>query len=135
MSTQSRTMKEEYKVGDVVVPDKGPHAGIPHEVIHVHGNGQLNIRPKGMPVRFNKYRLGAATAQPNELRHHFDLKENRQTGINREVVHEAFKVAKEKKKTTKKVNKDKIEVKGPGVDDRFQKDPIVTPITTAYTKG
>lgn len=195
MSTQSRVMKEEYKVGDVVVPDKGPHAGVPHEVIHIHGNGQINIRPKGLPIKSVKYRLGAATAQPHELRPHLELSEGLKvgdrahmgfgakggaghigtiekidgetvhlklhdvgkfgsrvvkgsmnlvspmqegvaldtkikTGINREVVQEAFKAAKKKNKTEKN-----IEVKGPGPDERFQKEPIVTPLTSKYTKG
>lgn len=194
MSTQSRVIKEEYKVGDVVVPDKGPHAGVPHEVIHIHGNGRINIRPKGIPIKSVKYRLGAATAQPHELRPHFELSEGVKvgdrvhmgfavkggaghigtvhqidgntvhvklhdigkfgsrivkgsmnlvsplheesfpdlkvkTGINREVVQEAFKSAKNKKKSDKN-----MDVKGPGPDEKFQKDPVVSPLASTFSR-
>jgi len=126
-----------FKVGDVVVPDKGPHVGVPHEVVHLHGNGQINIRPKGIPTTAVKYRLGSAVVHPNEIQPHLPLSERKHTGINREVVQEAFKEAKKKKSPSKdqKGNGEKIEVKGPGPEDRFQKDPVVTPLTTAYTKG
>lgn len=135
MSTQTRRLEEEFKVGDVVVPDKGVHAGQPHEVIHVHGNGKINIRPKGIHPKTVKYRLGAATADPSELRPHFNLHE--QTGINRTVVQEAFEAAKKKKKDAKtpKAGTKSIEVKGPGPDEKFQKDPVVSPVITTAIHG
>lgn len=56
-----------YKVGQTVKPNKGPHAGQDHEVIHVHGDGSYNIKPKNMPASRIRYRLGAAKAKHSEL--------------------------------------------------------------------
>jgi hypothetical protein len=56
---------EEFKIGDKVKPNTGPHAGEEHEVIHVHADGRVNIKPtKSTHV---KYHLGAAMAQPHQL--------------------------------------------------------------------
>jgi|TARA_R100000482_G_scaffold61062_1_gene22363 hypothetical protein len=62
------TVYEAYKVGQTVKPTKGPHAGQDHEVIHVHGDGSYNIKPKNMPASRIRYRLGAARAKHNELK-------------------------------------------------------------------
>ena len=56
----------EYKVGDKVKALVGPHKGHPHEVIHVHDDGSVNIRPN-IQAKLNKYRLGAAKASPKEI--------------------------------------------------------------------
>ena len=58
------------KKGQTVTPTKGPHKGVPHEIIHDFGDGHYNIKPKNMPASRIKYRLGAARA------HKRDLKEN-----------------------------------------------------------
>ena len=62
------TVYEAYKVGQTVKPTKGPHVGQDHEVIHVHGDGSYNIKPKNMPASRIRYRLGAARAKHNELK-------------------------------------------------------------------
>lgn len=61
---------EAYKVGDTVVPTIGPHKGHPHTVIHVHSTGEVNIKPKGLTGKRNRYRMGATTAQPHHLNPH-----------------------------------------------------------------
>mgnify|MGYP003132309855 CR=1 FL=1 len=62
------TVYEAYKVGQTVKPTKGPHAGQDHEVIHVHGDGSYNIKPKNMPASRIRYRLGAAKAKHDDLK-------------------------------------------------------------------
>ena len=56
-----------HKKGDKVKPLAGPHKGHPHEVIHVHSDGRLNIRPIGLRPKQIKYHLGAATANPDQV--------------------------------------------------------------------
>ncbi len=56
-----------HKVGDTVVPKIGPHKGHPHEVIHVHPSGEVNIKPKGLHPKQIQYRLGAVKTQPQHL--------------------------------------------------------------------
>jgi len=216
MHWTSPSLHEEYKVGDTVVPKIGPHKGRPHEVIHVHGDGKVNIKPKNVHPKYNRYRLGAATADPKDLdkhvseekerskvdpdsiTHHFitaflrkaaqqpgavvkkdgkvvsdnkTVKEatdnwkeglekerskeseearkellkrmstpkkpkvDESTVVNNPIVAEAFKSALEKKKKSMDIKKpEKIEVKGPGANDKFQDSPIVTPLTTTFTR-
>lgn len=64
---EAGNMNEEFKVGDIVKPKIGPHSGVPHEVIHSHGDGRYNIKPKGLQANKIKYRLGATTAQAHQL--------------------------------------------------------------------
>ena len=46
---------EEFKVGDKVRPNAGPHAGEEHEVIHVHADGRVNIKPtKSTHVKYHR---------------------------------------------------------------------------------
>lgn len=59
-----------HKVGDTVVPKMGPHKGHPHTVIHVHDDGKINIRPKGLTGKRNRYRMGAVTAKPEDVATH-----------------------------------------------------------------
>jgi hypothetical protein len=61
-------LEESFKVGDLVRPDAGPHKGAVHEVIHVHDDGSVNIKPHRMPTKMIKYGLGAAKAQPHQLK-------------------------------------------------------------------
>lgn len=57
-----------YKVGDVVIPNKGPHKGQKHKVIHVSGGGKYNIKPiPRFPGDKNNYGLGAAGANEEDL--------------------------------------------------------------------
>ena len=51
-----------YKVGDKVTVKRGPHAGQPHEIIHVHKDGSVNVKPHRMMPHQIKYRMGAAKA-------------------------------------------------------------------------
>lgn len=57
---------EKIKVGSIVTPKIGPHAGRPHTVIHVHDDGSFNIKPN-VDSNHNKYRLGAARCTKDQL--------------------------------------------------------------------
>ena len=57
-----------YKVGDKVTVKRGPHAGQAHEIIHVHKDGSVNVKPHKMMPHQIKYRMGAAKAKPNEIK-------------------------------------------------------------------
>ncbi|TFH08901.1 MAG: hypothetical protein E4H14_05540 [Candidatus Thorarchaeota archaeon] len=61
---------ETHKVGSKVIPHIGPHKGVPHEVIHVHDDGTMNIRPIGLSARNTKYRLGAVRAKADQVKLH-----------------------------------------------------------------
>lgn len=56
-----------HKVGDIVKPKIGPHAGYPHSVIHVFPDGKVNIKPVGIHPTRVKYHQGAAGAYPKDL--------------------------------------------------------------------
>lgn len=137
----------------------------------------MNIKPKNIHPKYNRYRLGAATADPKDLdkpvsegkdsdreasrkalkrtfgdKINLDKKSkpdpkvwkkmpalSKLLGVkegitrNNPIVAEAFKAAIEKKK--KPVDKpEKLEVKGPGANDKFQADPVVTPLTSTFTR-
>ena len=64
---QSLDETSEIKVGSIVTPKIGPHAGKPHTVIHVHENGTFNIKPN-IDVRKVKYHLGAARCSRADLK-------------------------------------------------------------------
>jgi hypothetical protein len=64
---QSLDETSEIKVGSIVTPKIGPHAGKPHTVIHVHENGTFNIKPN-IDVRKVKYHLGAARCSRTDLK-------------------------------------------------------------------
>ena len=57
-----------YKVGDKVTVKRGPHAGQAHEIIHVHKDGSVNVKPHKMMPHQIKYRMGAAKAKPHEIK-------------------------------------------------------------------
>ena len=62
------TEVSKYKVGDIVIPNKGPHKGQKHKVIHVSGDGKYNIKPiPRFPGDKNNYGLGAAGANEKDL--------------------------------------------------------------------
>jgi Protein of unknwon function (DUF3008) len=61
------TPASKYKVGDIVIPNKGPHKGEKHKVIHVYGGGKYNIKPLFVSAQKNKYHLGAAGASEEDL--------------------------------------------------------------------
>lgn len=60
-------LEEAFKKGDVVKPTKGPHRGVPHEVIHDFGDGNYNIKPKGLSPKQIRYSMGAAKAHQSDL--------------------------------------------------------------------
>ena len=62
---EGKITEAKIKKGSIVIPNKGPHKGEKHEVIHDFGNGTYNIKPTGMR---NKYRLGAAGASAGDLK-------------------------------------------------------------------
>ena len=65
----------DVKVGSIVTPKIGPHAGRPHTVIHVHDDGTFNIKPN-MDVKKVKYHLGAARCSKKDLQEsEFSLEE------------------------------------------------------------
>ena len=57
----------EFKKGDIVIPNVGPHKGVKHEIIHDFKDGTYNIQPDIALARNIKYRLGAARAKASEL--------------------------------------------------------------------
>lgn len=57
----------EFKVGDKVKPTVGPHKDVVHSVIHVFPDGRINLKPDGLKTDQIKYRLGAVTAQPDQV--------------------------------------------------------------------
>lgn len=67
MDVQSLDETSEIKVGSIVTPKIGPHAGKPHTVIHVHENGTFNIKPN-IDVRKVKYHLGVARCSRADLK-------------------------------------------------------------------
>lgn len=60
-------LEEAFKKGDAVKPTKGPHKGVPHEVIHDFGDGNYNIKPKGLNPKQIRYSMGAAKAHKSDL--------------------------------------------------------------------
>lgn len=58
------------KKGDTVIPNKGPHKGHPHTIIHDFGDGHYNISPDNLTARQIKYSLGAARAKASDLKLH-----------------------------------------------------------------
>ena len=58
---------EAFKVKDIVIPNIGQHAGVKHEIIHIDGR-RINIKPIGLSARQIKYRRGAVTAKPADLK-------------------------------------------------------------------
>ena len=57
-----------HKVGDTVTVTRGPHKGDTHKVIHVHKDGRVNVKPHNKMPHQIKYRHGAATAKPHEVK-------------------------------------------------------------------
>ena len=57
-----------HKVGDTVTVTRGPHKGDTHKVIHVHKDGRVNVKPHNKMPHQIKYRHGAVTAKPHEVR-------------------------------------------------------------------
>jgi hypothetical protein len=64
---QELNENKQYKIGDIVTPNKGPHAGRKHEVIYVNADGTVNIKPVLTPKEKNKYAQGAVKAKPEDL--------------------------------------------------------------------
>lgn len=62
-----------YKVGDIVIPNKGPHKGQKHKVIHAGVGGKYNIKPiPRFPGDKNQYEQGAVSASEEDLSAHMD---------------------------------------------------------------
>lgn len=61
--------KEGVKVGDIVIPNKGPHKGQKHVVIAVFPDGTFNIKPQwpGLKASQIKYQQGAVKAKPADI--------------------------------------------------------------------
>ena len=111
------------KKGQTVTPTKGPHKGVPHEIIHDFGDGHYNIKPKNMPASRIKYRLGAARAHKRDLKElSLSMKSLSKTGLNKKAFPDKDKIKKDLQKL-KKGLKEKLSVSdgmGAWVDD-FQK--------------
>lgn len=63
----SSEQTSEFKVGDKVTPTVGPHKGVVHSVIHVFPDGRINLKPDGLKTDQIQYRLGAVTANPDQV--------------------------------------------------------------------
>ena len=63
---------KEIKVGSIVKPKIGPHAGQEHEVIHIHDDGTFNIRPHRMMAKQIRYRLGAVRCSKDQLQESYE---------------------------------------------------------------
>lgn len=124
-----------YKVGDKVIAKIGPHKGAVHQVIHVHATGHVNIKPLHAVGRQNRYHLGAASAHPKDIEPYTPpLQESTEKRKKKDaIIHEAVKKVVDKKK--KAVEPKQIEVKGPGIDEKFQKDPVVSPLSTTIVRS
>ena len=57
-----------FQVGDIVVPNTGAHKGVKHTVIHDFRDGRYNIQPIGLRPNQIQYRLGAASANEDQLK-------------------------------------------------------------------
>jgi hypothetical protein len=57
-----------FRVGDIVIPNVGPHKGVKHTVIHDFRDGRYNIQPIGLRPNQIQYRLGAASANEDQLK-------------------------------------------------------------------
>ena len=57
-----------FKVGDIVIPNIGAHKGVKHTVIHDFRDGRYNIQPIGLRPNKIQYRLGAASANEDQLK-------------------------------------------------------------------
>lgn len=66
-AADDETSSSEFKVGDKVMPNAGPHKGQTHSVIHVFPDGRVNLRPDGLKPDQIKYRLGAVTARADQV--------------------------------------------------------------------
>ena len=84
-----------HKVGDTVTVTRGPHKGAPHKVIHVHGDGSVNVKPHKMMPHQIKYRHGAAKAKSSEVQ-----KMNKEGTI---ITPKDFKMKDDDKNKLKKV--------------------------------
>jgi hypothetical protein len=67
---------KDFAVGDIVIAKKGPHKGEKHEIIHIHGDDDCNVRPVGKKAKDIKYKLGAAKAKPEDLEYPHLYKES-----------------------------------------------------------
>jgi hypothetical protein len=57
-----------FKVGDIVIPNIGAHKGVKHTIIHDFRDGRYNIQPIGLRPNKIQYRLGAASANEDQLK-------------------------------------------------------------------
>lgn len=55
-----------FKVGDLVIPNMGPHKGKEHKIIGIK-DGKYNITPTKIMPRKIKYKLGAAAAKEDQI--------------------------------------------------------------------
>ena len=55
-----------FKVGDLVIPNMGPHKGKEHKIIGIK-DGKYNITPTKIMPRQIKYKLGAAAAKEDQI--------------------------------------------------------------------
>ena len=58
MKEEAEQIDEKIKVGDIVRPKDGPHAGHPHAVRYKLSNGNFDIKPIGLKYHEIKYRSG-----------------------------------------------------------------------------
>ena len=68
LQNEGKLNEGKFKVGDIVIPNVGAHKGIRHTVIHDFKDGRYNIQPIGLRPNQIQYRLGAASANEDQLK-------------------------------------------------------------------
>jgi len=68
LQNEGKLNEGKFKVGDIVIPNVGAHKGVRHTVIHDFRDGRYNIQPIGLRPNQIQYRLGAASANEDQLK-------------------------------------------------------------------
>ena len=68
LRNEGKLNEGKFKVGDIVIPNVGAHKGVRHTVIHDFKDGRYNIQPIGLRPNQIQYRLGAASANEDQLK-------------------------------------------------------------------
>lgn len=65
--TSAEEATPEFKIGDIVIPNKGNHKGEKHEILQINDDGLLVIKPKDLEGDAIKYRKGKIKAKPEDV--------------------------------------------------------------------
>ena len=89
-AADDETSTSEFKVGDKVMPNAGPHKDQTHSVIHVFPDGRVNLTPDGLKPDQIKYRQGAITARADQVTLAEGLKYEDPKGFGRKLFNKAM---------------------------------------------